>query len=125
MSLVVRAFPIAPGKEEEVEALAQQLRTHRASETADFYRRFGVSRESWHLQRTPHGTWVIGVTDIAEQPVAVAAEQYAHSEEPFDRWFKDRIRALTGVNPDEQPLGPPTACVFDTEMLAVPLHASV
>ena len=120
MSLVVRAFPIAPGKEDEVEALAEQLRTRRSAEAAEFYRRFGVSRESWHLQRTPHGTWVIGVTDITEQPVEVAAQQYSQSEEPFDRWFKDEIHRLSGINPDEQPLGPPTECVFDTAALAVP-----
>ena len=125
MSLVVRAFPLAPGKEGEVEALAEEMRTRRAAEAADFYRRFGVSRESWHLQRTPHGTWVIGVTDITEQPVAAAAEQYSLSEEPFDRWFKDRVHQLTGINPDEQPLGPPTECVFDTEDLAVGLGAPV
>jgi hypothetical protein len=118
MSLVVRAFPLAPGKEAELESFAEELRTRRAAEAADFYRRFGVSRESWHLQRTPHGTWVIGVTEIVERPVAVAAEQYAHSEEPFDRWFKDRVHALTGINPDEQPLGPPTVCLFDTAATA-------
>ena len=125
MSLVVRAFPIAPGKEEQVEALAEQLRTRRAAEVADFYRRFGVSRESWHLQRTPHGAWVIGVTDISEQPVEAAAAQYSLSEEPFDRWFKDEIHRLCGINPDEQPLGPPTRCVFDTEELAVRIGATV
>ena len=73
MSLVVRAFPLAPGKEGDVQALAEELRTRRAAEAADFYRRFGVTRESWHVQRTPHGTWVIGVTEITEQPVAAAA----------------------------------------------------
>ena len=125
MSLVVRAFPLAPGKEEEVHALAEELRTRRAAEAEGFYRRFGVSRESWHVQRTPHGTWVIGVTDISEQPVAAAADQYARSEEPFDRWFKDQVHRLTGINPDEQPLGPPTECVFDTAALAVPRPAPV
>ena len=119
MSLVVRAFPLAPGKEGEVEALAEEMRTRRAAEAADFYRRFGVTRECWFVQRTPHGTWVIGVTDITEQPVEAAAEQYSLSEEPFDRWFKDRVHQLTGINPDEQPLGPPTECVFDTAALGV------
>ena len=123
MTLIVRAFPIAPGREDEVHAMAEEVRTHRAAEAAEFYRRHGVSRESWHVQRTPHGTWVIGVTDITEQPVAAAAEQFARSEEPFDRWLKDHIHRLSGVNPDEQPLGPPSECVFDTAMFGAEAQA--
>jgi hypothetical protein len=117
MTLVVRAFPLAPGKEEAVRAFADELRTRRAGEAAGFYRRFGVSRESWHLQRTPHGSWVIGVTEVSDRPLEDAAEAYSQSEDPFDRWFKDQVHHLTGINPDEQPLGPPTACLFDTDAL--------
>ena len=123
MSLVVRAFPLVPGKEAEVEAFAEEVRTRRGAEAAEFYRRYGVSRESWHLQRTPHGSWLIGVTEINDQPLAVAAEQYSRSEEPFDRWFKDEVHRLSGINPDEQPLGPPTRCVFDTDALPARLDA--
>ena len=119
MSFLVRAFPLKPGMEEEMQAFADEVRTRRAADAANFFRRFGVSHESWHLQRTPHGTWVIGVTEITTQPIAAAGEQYAASEEPFDRWFKDRVHRLTGINPDEQPLGPPTECVFDTEEIAL------
>ncbi len=116
MDLVVRAFPLVPGREEELRDFAREL-LERRQEAADFFRRYGVAHESWHLQTTPHGTWVIGVTQVADQPVAVAAREYAASERPFDRWFKDRIHRLSGINPDEQPLGPPTACLLDTREL--------
>jgi hypothetical protein len=43
----------------------------------------------------------------------VVAPEFAQSRHAFDRWFKDRIRAVTGVNLDEQPLGLPTRCIFD------------
>ncbi len=62
MQLLVRAFPVLPGKEGQMREFAATVRTTRAAESADFYRRMGVARESWHLQDTPHGTWVIGVT---------------------------------------------------------------
>jgi hypothetical protein len=30
----------------------------------------------------------------------------------FDSWFKEQVLHLTGINPAEQPLGPPTTQVF-------------
>jgi hypothetical protein len=114
MELIVRAFPVIPGKEEHLRAFAREVQTIRAAEAREFYGRYGVSRESWHLQTTPHGSWVIGVTQIVGMPVEVAAQQYSQSEHAFDRWFKNQVHELSGINPDEQPLGPPTECIFDT-----------
>jgi hypothetical protein len=66
--------------------------------------------ESWHLQETPEGRWVIGVTVIDDAHEAAA--RYAESSEEFDRWFKNRVMEVSGINPDTQPLGPPTSQVF-------------
>jgi hypothetical protein len=114
MQLIVRAFPVLPGKENEVRAFARDVQTTRATEAAEFYQRMGVARESWHLQQTPHGTWVIGVTQIPDKPIDAAARDYAASQQAFDRWFKEQVQGMTGVNPETTPLGPPTECILDT-----------
>jgi hypothetical protein len=111
MPLIVRAFPVLAGKEQEVRDFARELTGARAAEANEFYRVFGVSRESWHLQETPAGPLVIGVTEVDE--VEPAATAYAASQRPFDRWFKDQVHSLTGVSPDSDPLGPPTEQIFD------------
>jgi hypothetical protein len=113
MPLIVRTFPVLPGKEKESRKLATEMAGARREEAREFYRSFGVARESWHYQETPHGPVVIGVTEIAD-PDAKARE-YAESNRPFDRWFKDQVRNLTGIDPDIQPLGPPSEVIFDTE----------
>ena len=123
MGLVVRAFPLLPGKEDQLRAFAEELKTRRAAEGREFFARFGVSRESWHLQTTPYGTWVIAVTDISGLPVEVVAREYSQSEQPFDCWFKGQVRELSGIDPDEQPLGPPTETIFDTAALPEPTPA--
>ena len=108
MSLIVRAFPLrSPLK--DLQAFAAAL-TERKAEADAFYRQYGVSHESWHVQETSDGTWVIAVTAVDE--VDHAAVRYAGSSEAFDRWFKSQVLALTGVDPDQQPLGPPTTQVF-------------
>lgn len=109
---VVRAYPVLPGKEQQVREFVREL-TDRAGETNAFYGQFGVSHESWHLQETPAGPWVISVTEITRTPVSAAAQQFKASERPFDRWFKNQVLDITGVNPDEVPLGPPTECIFN------------
>ena len=110
MPLVVRAFPLQRPVE-ELKAFAAALSTKRASDAGAFYRRFGISHESWHLQDTKDGRhWVIGVTMI-DNPTE-AGKSYAESSAEFEGWFKAQVTRLSGVNPDEQPLGPATTQIF-------------
>jgi hypothetical protein len=110
MSLVVRAFPVLPGREAGLRSFAAALASDRAAEAAAFYGGLGVRHESWHLQQTDHGPWLIGVTDV-DVP-AKRAPEYAAAQEGFHRWFKDQVLYFTGIDPDTQPLGPPTEEIF-------------
>ena len=116
MTRVVRAFPVLPGKEIAAREFADTLGGTRRPEATAFFNRFGIKSESWHLQQTPHGAFVIVVSELAAPPgiqVNVQAQSYASAQEPFERWFKDNVRGLCGVDPDAQPLGPPTETIFD------------
>lgn len=118
MDMIVRAFPLREGKEESLRALTDQLRADKGREARSFYERFGVARETWHVQTTPQGTWVICATRIGPQkPVEAIASSFATSTDAFDRWFKQQVENLTGINPDVEPLGPATECIFDTDEL--------
>ena len=110
MALVVRAFPVLPGKEEDVRRLSHSLATERAGGIARFFAAFGVRHESWHLQETPHGPWVIVVSDIDEPDAR--GQQYSAALGEFEAWFKGRVLELSGIDPTVQPLGPPTETVF-------------
>jgi hypothetical protein len=118
MPTVVRAFPLR-GSLSEFEAFAKELQVTRQAEAAAFYRQYGVEHESWHLQQTDHGPWVIVVTLV--QDPGSAAPKYAKSTDQFSAWFKKRVLDLSGVDPNVAPLGPPTKQVFnwsDTEQIA-------
>ena len=110
MDRVVRAFPILPGKEDALREFARELESN-PERAAALYGRYGIHRETWHLQHTEHGAVVIAVTEASE--LAKAAEDYGASEDEGDRWFKDSVREVTGIDPDSQPLGPPTQPIFD------------
>jgi len=115
--LLVRAFPVRCGRA-EVEKFAEEVR-QRAADTHRFYTGFGVRRESWFFQDRPGGALVISVTDIAE-PLEQAARDYAQTTEHFAAWFKNRVRDLSGIDPNEQPLGPPTEMIFDSSGAKLP-----
>ena len=80
MPLVVRAFPLL-GSRSQLEAFAAALRGERANEAAQFYRHYGLTHESWHLQDTPQGPWVIAVSQI-ENPEEAGA-RYAQASAHF------------------------------------------
>jgi hypothetical protein len=111
MAMLVRAFPILPGKEDAAMKFAQAVGGARKSETTSFLQSFGVRRETWHLQRTPQGGFVIVVTDIEDPPLE-RAQAYGASQGSYERWFKDNIRDLCGVDADAQPMGPPSETIF-------------
>ena len=115
MSLIVRAYPLPRGRQ-ALEAFAAELRNDRAQETRDFYKNYGA-RETWHVQETEHGTWVISVAQLDGREVADVGAEYAATTAAFDTWFKQRVLEVTGIDPNLQPLGPPTECVFDSAEL--------
>jgi len=120
MQLVVRAFPLT-GDVECLTAFAADLKGPRSAEAQAFYEQLGVRHESWHVQKTPLGPWVICCTLVED--VARAAPAYAHAEDTFNRWFKTRVKQLTGIDPDENPLGPPTLEVFRWPASGGPIEA--
>ncbi|MCP5146400.1 MAG: hypothetical protein H6978_16435 [Gammaproteobacteria bacterium] len=109
METIVRAFPLKKSVE-DLEAFVESLRAEWKESAAKFYRGYGVAQESWHLQETNAGPWVICVTVIDDS--AQAAANYAKSTEKFQSWFKEKVHSLSGINPDEQPLGPQTRQIF-------------
>jgi hypothetical protein len=113
MTLVVRAFPLKPEcTVEQVQALIAQLQGPRKQDIVAMHRAHGVTHESWYLQQTPHGYWVIAI-DQVEGDVQGSARQFAQDNGGFVGWFKDRVLELTGVDMTQAPLGPPTTPIYE------------
>ena len=110
MHLVVRAFPVLPSKERDVEAFARELAGPRGADAHEFYRGLGVRRETWHFQPGPFGSQVIVVTEIED--VVPAAAAFAEAQEPFHRWFKEQVLRISSIDPNTDPLGPPSTQLF-------------
>lgn len=108
MERLVRAFPVLPGREDEVRAFAREVA--QCAEVDAFYEGYGVTASNWFLQEVV-GQWVVIVVTEVVAPRPFAAS-YASSERRFDVWFKESVRRLSGVDPEQDPLGPVAEEVF-------------
>jgi hypothetical protein len=95
MSGIVMSNPIAPGKVEAWRRFCQELGGARRQTYEASRRRLGITRERLGLVETPFGS--AALTTIDARDLARALGQIMTSVLPFDRWYRERIQELQGV----------------------------
>ena len=107
-TLATRMYPVkSVGAVKELVAELQE----RDGETRRFYDSFEV-KEAWFVQETPDGPFAIAVTSM-HGDVARNVQAYARSQDPFAAWFKQRVSDVSGVDPNQKPLGPESEMIFE------------
>ena len=89
------AVPVLPGKSEQVRTFASALAGPRNAEYADLNRRANVTAEYLHLMETPEGAFVIV---YGEGEAKSGAEFLDPAAREFDRWFREQVLDVTGVD---------------------------
>ena len=82
----------------------EELEGPRKADYAASERRIGILKESWYLQPTPDGDLFVAYMESPD--FAKALESFRQSSDPFDRWFKQRMADVTGVDLNEPLPGP-------------------
>jgi hypothetical protein len=96
MAAVAFALPIVPGKEEMDRDAFEEMRGSRREEYEDARRAAGIKREAvWH-QETPQGT--LAVVYLEADDVGAAMQAIGTSEAPFDRWFRNTMEQVHGID---------------------------
>jgi hypothetical protein len=98
MTSVSLAFPIRLDKVEQARRWGEDKRGPRRADGIESNRRIGMTRESWYLQQTPDGALLIFTGESPNLPAAFAS--YAASDGGFERWEKQALEELTGVDLD-------------------------
>jgi hypothetical protein len=96
MVVVAAAIPLLMGKGEQWRRWTQELLGSRRSEYAASRQRLGI-----HLERcwtgTVQGVELVFVYLEVEDPVEMCT-RLARSSHPFDRWYREKLRELFGLN---------------------------
>jgi hypothetical protein len=97
-------FPVLPGKEDAARAFAKEVAGPRADQFNDLQSRASISRETWTLQQTPMGSFVLVWFD---GDVEAAFGDLATANDEFTVWFREQVKDVTGLDmaaPNEDPL---------------------
>ena len=82
----------------------------RRAEFAAHHARAGTTRETWALQETPMGSFIlVWFEGDVEKPFA----DLATNDSDFMTWFRGRVLDVTGVDLSAPPDGPPPAVLVD------------
>jgi hypothetical protein len=103
-------FPIQAGKEEEARAFAAETVGARLAGFGAHHARVGNTRETFTLQETPMGSFLLV---WFEGDVQKAFVDLATDDSDFMKWFRGRVLDLTGVDLAAPPAGPPPEVLFD------------
>ena len=104
MAVFNGAFPVLPGKTGAARAFASDVAGSRKAEFNDMQKRSGTARETWSLQESPAGAfmlvWFEGNVEQAFGDLATATDD-------FTVWFRAQIKGVTGVDMSEPAEGGP------------------
>ena len=103
-------FPIQAGKEDEARAFAAETMGTHLDGFATHHGRAGTLRETWALQETPMGSFMLV---WFEGDVEKTFADLATDDSEFGTWFRGQVLDLSGVDLGAPPEGPPPAVLVD------------
>jgi len=111
MAVFNGAFPILPGKEQEGRDLAAACMGERRNGFEAQLARGGLTRETWSLQETPMGSFMLVWFEGPD--IEKAFTELATSGDEFTIWFRGQVKDVTGVDLGAPPEGPPPDTLVD------------
>lgn len=122
---IMLTFPIVTGKVEAWRRFCQELSGSRRRMYEASRQRLGITRERVALVETAFGA--AAVTTLEAPDVDRALGQIIASAGPFDRWYREKVRELHGINLagyehylQHTPLPPEQELIFEWTYLSRP-----
>ena len=110
MPVFLGAFPVLPGKADEVRKFAEET-LGRGEEFSASQKASGVKKEEWSLQQTPMGDLVL--VRFEADDIEASFARLATSTDAFDVWFRGKVMEISGVDLAAPPEGAPPEIVLD------------
>jgi hypothetical protein len=104
MAVFNGVFPILPGKEQGGRDFAATCLGERRKGFEAELARGEISRETWSLQETPMGSFMLVWFEAPN--IEKAFTELATSSDEFTIWFRGQVKDVTGVDMAAPPEGP-------------------
>jgi hypothetical protein len=96
MQCIAFAVPILPGKTEADRSAMRSVQGERKQDHQSSRERHGISREAVWIQQTPAGDMAVVYLEADDLQAAFAG--LGSSQDPFDRWFRETITEVHGID---------------------------
>jgi hypothetical protein len=123
MAGIILTFPIMAGKVEAWRRFCQEMSGSRRQMYETSRQRLGITRERMALVETAFGS--AAVTTLEAPDVDRALGQIIASKLPFDRWYREKVQELHGINLagyelflQQTPLPPNQELIFEWTLLS-------
>ena len=94
--------PILPGKTQTLRTYITEMTGPRSRELKASRKRLGMKKELVWLQKTPMGDFAVVYWETKD--IGRVFEEVMKSQEPFDKWFRDKVLVeVHGMNPNQPP----------------------
>jgi hypothetical protein len=104
-------IPVLPGMAERDRRFAAELSGPRRAEYEASRARLGIAREQAWQQETPQGT--VTIVYLEAENIELALTGLGSSQDPFDRWWREQVQAIHGIDPAQPEPGPPSEPIID------------
>ena len=111
MAVFNAAFPILPGKEDLARAFAAACLADRRTGFEAAQSRASTSRETWTMQQTPMGAFML--VWFESDDIEGAFADLATNDDEFVVWMRSQIQECTGVDMAAPDDSPPPEVVLD------------
>jgi hypothetical protein len=112
MAVFNGVFPILPGKEQEGKDFAAACVGERRKGFEAQLARSEISRETWSLQETPMGSFMLVWFEGPD--IQKTFTELATSSDEFTVWFRGQVKTVTGVDLSAPPESPPPDLLVDS-----------
>jgi hypothetical protein len=111
MAVFNGVFPILPGKEQRGRDFAAAVMGERRKGFEALQTTSRVTRETWALQETPMGSFMLVWFEAPD--IEKAFTDLATSGDEFSIWFRSQVEDVTGVDLGAPPESPPPDVLVD------------
>jgi len=103
--------PVLPGKEPKLQEITRYIREHK-DEHQKSRDAAGITIERVYTMETPQGLLVVAYVESQYDPMKTN-DILARSALPFDKWFRDAVKEVHGIDVTQPPQGQPPEVLFD------------
>jgi hypothetical protein len=111
MAVFNGAFPILAGHEQGARDFAAACMGERRKAFEAQLARGGLTRETWALQETPMGSFMLVWFECPD--IEKTFTELATSGDEFTIWFRGQVKDMTGFDLGAPPEGPPPDVLVD------------